>query len=442
MTESVESPEPIDPERRRLLLGGLGSAGLVALGPLLSGCDGRNAGATMRPTQMAGPLRRIGDLQPPDANGLRLPPGFSSRVVARAGQPPAAGSDYRWHVFPDGGATFATADGGWIYTSNSETVPGGVGALRFDASGAVVDAYPIQGGTVRNCAGGPTPWGAWLSCEEYEAGYVFECDPTGRARIDREANIRPALGTFTHEAAAVDPARGQIYMTEDRPDGGLYRFTPDQYPDLSSGLLEIAEIVGDDPATRRPVVWHEVPRPNPDVVRVTPADGLFDGFSEFPLEVVGTPTRYQVTARTPFDGGEGIWYHADIVYFTTKGDNRVWALDAAAQSIEIIYDDDLYTDPLLTGADNVTVSAQGEVLVAEDNGAEDMQIVAITPGRVIQPVVQVENQEGSEIAGPAFSPDGKRLYFSSQRGPDPTGILSDRDGDGITYEVTGPFFRL
>lgn len=442
MTEPVESPEPIDPDRRRLLLGGLGSAGVVALGPLLSACRGFNGSATIRPIQMAGALRRIGDLQPPDGNGLCLPPGFDSRVVARAGQAPASGSDYRWHVFPDGGATFASADGGWIYTSNSETVPGGVGALRFDAAGAVVDAYAIQRGTVRNCAGGPTPWGAWLSCEEYEAGYVFECDPTGQTSIDRQANIRPALGTFTHEAAAVDPVRGHVYMTEDRPDGGLYRFTPDHYPDLSSGLLEIAAIVGDDPATRRPVVWHEVPQPNPEVVRVGSTAGWLDALSEFPLEMVGTPTRYQVAARTPFDGGEGIWYHADIVYFTTKGDNRVWALDAAAQSIEIIYDDDLYADPLLTGADNVTVSAQGEVLVAEDNGAEDMQIVAITPGRVIQPVVQVENQEGSEIAGPAFSPDGKRLYFSSQRGPDPSGVLSSRDADGITYEITGPFFQL
>lgn len=449
-------PRPIDPVRRRMLLTGLGGAGVLAVGPLLAGCGsgngGDDGGGTIRPSQPASNIGKLGELQAPDDNGLRMPTGFSSRVIARSGEDPTGGSGYTWHTFPDGGATFPADDGGWVYACNSEFLPGGVGALRFDPEGNVVDAYEIQRGTIVNCAGGPTPWGTWLTCEEYEAGHVYECDPMGQSPSARNRNIRRALGTFVHEAAAVDPDRGRIYMTEDEGNGGFYRFTPDSYPDLSSGLLEIAEVLGDDPGSRRQVIWHEVPNPNPALALTNELDGLLGelplvgDLTEPVLQVVGTPTRHQVSSSTPFDGGEGIWYHDGIVYFTTKGDNRVWAFDAVAQTIEIIYDDDLFEDPLLTGVDNVVVSAGGDVLVAEDNGADagapGMQIVAITPGRMLQPIVQVENQAGSEITGPAFSPDGKRLYFNSQRGPEPGGgTLPGPNGRGITYEVTGPFFE-
>ena len=424
-----------------MLLAGLGGAGVLVVGPLLSACsDDNGGGGTLRPAQPRSNIANLGPLQSADANGLRLPQGFTGRVVARSGEDPTGASGYIWHTFPAGGATFPSGDGGWIYACNSEFIPGGVGALRFDSNGAVVDAYSIQRGTLLNCAGGPTPWGTWLSCEEYEAGFVFECDPTGSASTARLSNIRRALGTFTHEAVAVDPDRQQLFLTEDEGDGGFYRFTPDSYPDLSSGVLAIAEVQGDDPGTRRPVVWHEVPNPNPALALTNELDGLVGdiplvgGLTEPILEVIGRPTRHQVDASTPFDGGEGIWYHEGIAYFTTKGDNRVWAYDTVAETIEIIYDDDLFEEPVLTGVDNVVVSAGGDVLVAEDGG--DMQIVAITPDRQLVPIVQVMNQAGSEITGPAFSPDGTRLYFNSQRGPE-GGVLPGR---GITYEISVPFF--
>lgn len=398
-------------KRRRFLTQCLATSGMLAIGPNLWG----SVGGSPRPAASGGGYRSLpftprnyGPLLPADENGVRLPEGFTSRIVARAFQQ-VPNSNYAWHQFPDGGATYATGDGGWIYVSNSEipVLPiGGVGALRFNADGDIIDAYSILGGTRMNCAGGPTPWGTWLSCEEVPDGLVYECDPTGT----NLAVQRPAMGTFQHEAAAVDPVHRTVYLTEDVDDGGFYRFTPDTFGDLSSGLLEIAELQWKGEIAD--VVWHEVPTPNPLL----------------PLQ---TPTRNQVPESSAFDGGEGAWYSRGFVYFTTKGDNRIWALNTFNQTIEIVYDDDTHPNPILTGVDNVTVGPLGNVMVAEDGG--DLQIVALSPAGETFPVMQVvngpDNHDQSEITGPAFSPDGRRLYFSSQRA----------NGNGITYEITGPF---
>ena len=117
------------------------------------------------------------------------------------------------------------------------------------------------------------------------------------------------------------------------------------------------------------------------------------------------------------------------MWFTTKGDNRVWELDVAAapNTIQVVYGDDTSPNPVLTGVDNIVGSASGDLFVAEDGG--NMELVMIEPDGAVSVLVRVLDQSGSEIAGPAFSPDNARLYFSSQRALN----------GAITYEVTGPF---
>jgi secreted PhoX family phosphatase len=220
---------------------------------------------------------------------------------------------------------------------------------------------------------------------------------------------RPAMGRFTHEAAASDPVRKVIYLTEDQPDGCFYRFTPRTWGDLSEGVLDVLVGTGTGPVT-----WQRVPNPS----------------------VWLTPTRNQVAGAMRFAGGEGCFYTEGICYFTTKGDNRVWAYDAAAGRLDLAYDDDLVVggNGPLTGVDNITgAAASGDLFVAEDGG--NMEINMITPDGVVTPFLRIQGHAESEITGPAFSPDGRRLYFSSQRGT--SGVSAGTDG--YTFEVIGPF---
>ncbi|MDH4457212.1 MAG: DUF839 domain-containing protein [Nevskia sp.] len=422
-------------DRRSLLRGGLASLGLVAIGGSLAGCSGTAVAAPRINAGESGaaPLGGIGDLGPlsstPDANGLLLPAGFTARVIGRAGEA-VPGTRFRWHSDPDGGAVFAKPAGGWIYVSNREFLTGGVNAIEFDAAGHILRAYNILPGVLTrlNCGGGVSPWNTWFSGEEFATGVVWECDPFG---VEPPRRLR-ALGTFKHEAVAVDPASNTIYLTEDEPDGRFYRFIPHApnvggRADLSSGRLQVMRVRATAKSVNAPgiggqhrVSWIDVPTPNP----------LLGGL------VVATPTRRQVPESFAFNGGEGIWHQAGVIYFSTKGDRRVWALDIAAQTLEVIYDDFAFTTPPLTSVDNIVMTPGGDVIVVEDQDAEQ-SAVAITPSGRYQELVRLgPSHAGSEVTGPAFSPDGRFFYFSSQRGS------SGRAGvDGVTYAVQGPWLR-
>ncbi|MBL7250095.1 alkaline phosphatase PhoX [Alloalcanivorax marinus] len=402
----------------------------------------------------AGPLSGIGPLVDSGVDGVLIPEGFSLRLVATAGRQPVPGVPlFLWHPLPDGGAVFPMADGGWVYVSNSEFLPGGVGALRFGADGELLDAYPILKNTRINCAGGATPWGTWLSCEEVEDGLVHECDPRG---TPRQARSHPAMGRFKHEAAAVDMATGSVFMTEDEGDGRLYRFRSagrvsaingNQGLDLDNGVLQVLEVEEfengaymeelESARQIRRVKWVDVQSPDQPQSRVR--SSIEDGTGQ------GAP-------GTRFKGGEGIWIQywpegeqpqvsgfehplRAVVFFACKGDNRVHALDVDNDLIEVVFDNEqLITagEDKFDDVDNLVVSPMGDVVVAEDGDA--MRLMVMVPNQPAKILLQVPGG-GSELTGPAFTPDGGRLYFSSQRAPSGvTGILPL----GRTYELTVP----
>ena len=242
------------------------------------------------------------------------------------------------------------------------------------------------------------PWGTWLSCEEILAGQVWECDPLGLT----PAQARPAMGMFRHEAAAADPTRRVVYLSEDEPDGLLYRFLPRTWGDLSDGGLE--------------------------ALAVSPADGAI---SWVPVRGIGepgrTPTRYDAPGATAFPGGEGIALDGDVLYLATKGDNRISRLDLDRSRLTVYWE-----GPPVDGPDNLALyDDTGNLFVCEDGG--NMEVVMITPDGHADPFLRFVGHDGSEVTGAAFDPTGTRFIVNSQRAPTPPTF------DGSTYMISGPF---
>jgi uncharacterized protein len=396
--------------RRDVLRHGLAAGGALALAPALARL-GPVAEALAAPVPHKGP-GPYGPLQPSGITGVQVPAGFSVREIARA---PAPVAGYPWHVFPDGSGSFALADGGWLFASNSE-VPspgesqGGASVIRFDKDGAAQDAYRILSGTRSNCGGGITPWRTWLSGEEVDDGLVWEADLMG----EKAAVPRPALGVFSHEYTVAHEVDRRVYQTEDQSGGGFYRFTPSKWGDLSSGVLEIATLRPDGV-----VEWRPVPDP----------------------AAKSKPVREQVPAASKLSRPEGLCVHrgTGLVYFVESSAGRVFQYDPVTETWERVYAESDFPQPDLTDPDNVAVSELSrDLFVCEDAG--DLDICLITPEGEVSKFVHMdgpmhgdpETDASSETTGPSFDPSGTRLYFASQR----AFVF------GAVYEVTGPFRRL
>ncbi|MFO7251110.1 MAG: DUF839 domain-containing protein [Actinomycetes bacterium] len=345
--------------------------------------------AAARPHARNGPY---GPLRAPDENGVAVPEGFTVRVIARSGYKTAG---VVWHSAPDGGACFPDGDE-WIYVSNSETsLLGGVTAIRFAPDGTVRGAYRILSGTSFNGVGCATPWHTWLSGESIPGGRIFECDPNGTAA----AMPRLSMGRLTHSSIACDPDRRVVYLTEDEPDGCFYRFVPDQWGDLTSGTLEVLVT---NPAGAGPIVWRRVPNPA----------GLVE------------PVRSQVPGARRFERPAGLHYADGVCRFVTA-DGLVWSYDAVHHRLEATSDAASVLPALLGGTGELFVPGRG------------MGIDVLTADGTAAPFLRITGHDSSAITGLAFSPDGRHLYFSSQRGAE--GSASGTGG--VTYAVSGPFGR-
>lgn len=410
-----------------------------------------------------GPLRPAGE-------DLALPAGFQYRVIANEGDPMDDG-------FPtpkamDGMATFAAPNGNILLIRNHEDGQAG-STLRPRPSGSTstsagilnhrlethygprafaYDTYAAGGtvtleveprgqrslvgqhwslvGTVRNCAGGPTPWGSWLTCEEtlesssstgyaQNHGYIFEV-PLGTAPGAPTPPIAlRRLGRFSHEAVAIDPATGTVYETEDQGDGsGFYRFVPSSRPrrpgDLAAttGVLQMLKVVGSPGyetaigqtvGVHLPVEWVTIANPDPVPVSA----------------VVGGQTLSSVFIEGLNAGGarfrrlEGCWYDNRKIYFisTNGGDTgfgQVWLYDIDAQTITLVVESSGHD--MFDGPDNCCVSPRGGVVFCEDAGAAQ-HVRAVSPaGEVFDIARNLRNT--TEFAGACFSPDGNTLFVN------------------------------
>lgn len=436
---------PLTQSRRRFL----GNTA-TAFGALVaSGCmTQRRAGGSVSADNLYGPL------QPDPAGLLDLPRGFTYRVLSRLDD--AMDDGERVPDKADGMGCFALADGRIALVRNHElnqrdkaggvlkigygrdphgvVLPGGTTNIVLDPGTLKVERqFRSLAGTIRNCSGGTTPWGSWLTCEEpgdrllpvaLDHGYVFEVPAAASGLVDPVP--LKAMGRFNHEAACVDPATGIVYMTEDRDDGVLYRFVPRTPSRLGDGgrlqALVLANGVRDSrnwdtpgvavgqPLEARWIDLRDVEAPKDDLRLRAAADGAL------------------LVAR-----GEGIHWGRDEVYIcSTSGGaaklGQIFKLTpgrgGAPDRLELFFES---TSPdQFNYGDNLTVAPNGHLIVCEDQYTPivDNHLRGITPDG--QPYAFGRLRMQTELAGGCFSPDGRWFFVNAYS---PT----------VTFAVTGPW---
>ena len=380
----------------------------------------------------------------PDAEGLLdLPEGFSYRVLSSLGDAMSDGA----HVpdKADGMGCFDLGDGRLALVRNHELVStdesGGVFELGFGAKDGVLvpggtthlvldrDSLEVTaqfrslGGTIRNCSGGITPWGSWLTCEESVTGpgqkygeglnknhgWVFEVPAAQTGLVEPAPLI--AMGRFNHEAACVDPATGYVYLTEDREDSVLYRFIPSELGNLSrGGRLQAMKVEGVTDLRN----WTDK--------RV--AVGPVGQVSWVDLDRVEAPKddlRHQAAAKgaSIIARGEGIHMgDGEAFVCSTSGGSaglgQIFKLALSASGdedrLELFFES--VSHHQFNFGDNLTVAPNGHLVVCEDQYTAnvDNHLRGITADGFAYPIARLNLQ--TELAGACFSPDGKTLFVN------------------------------
>ncbi len=413
----------------------LASTSVAFGGLVVSGC--------LRSTGPIGEMAsdsRFGALQP-DPNGiLDLPQGFTYRVLSSlddamddGGTVPDAADGMGCFDLGNGKLALVrnhelspNQDGGGAAGQAYDTfarslvpLPGGTTTIVLDAATLEVERqYRSLAGTIRNCAGGITPWNSWLSCEENTAradgrinrdhGYVFEVPAVADGLV--EPVPLAAMGRFNHEAACVDPATGIVYMTEDRGDSLLYRFLPTYPGDLArGGTLQALVLDGVTDTSNQESSTMAVGQPVPG--RWITLDNV-----EAPEDDLRT--RGAALGAATFVRGEGIWMGDGEMYFTATGggaagEGQIFRLTPAihgADTLELFYESPEKSE--YSFGDNLCVTPFGDLIVCEDQyGAiVDNYLRGITPAGEAYAFGRLRLQ--TETAGACFSPDGRTMFLN------------------------------
>lgn len=404
--------------------------GMVTVNPTFHPTIGETALPTQNPTAGPSPYPSlaptpiVATFNPGELtvrqNGLRLSTGLTSRLLAATGTRVSydggAGSSStdRFHALPDAGACFVDRNranpGGWIYVSNAEVRDlgqGGVGAMTFNAAGQVIDYQRVLRDTTANCGGGRTPWGAWVSCEEYSQGLCWQVDPSG-VRPPQVITLGNDGGNFESFAYDVrDEENPAFFITEDSQDGALQRFRPNS-PDWS------------DP-------WNILlGQGRTDYLVLEHNDDWWSGGT---FEWTTIRDRAMESASWNYPNAEGIDVYDGRLYFISKQYSAMYILDLDTFEFTV---ESTETGLFTGGPDQIKRILNDDtsnLLFFTEDGGNRAGVHARNENGEYFTILDSSEYE-NETTGLSFSPDGKAMYIAYQV----DGLLFEiRREDGLPF---------